>query len=198
MPTSYFRRSWISALRGFLLAVAFQESFLTDAHQVFFTRRSVRRAELRVFLGGGGVELDVDVAALGDFQRGVTGTGDVREEFAHLLRRLEIHLRRVAHPVLIDQQVTGADADHHVVRLVVGAVEEVHVVRGHRLEPEFRGELEQAGSDDALRHLQAVVVDFHVNVFLAVDVHQLRHRFAGLFLIAGAQPFVDRAPRCSR
>ena len=65
------------------------------------------------------------------------------------------------------------------------AVEEMHVVGGDGLEAEFRGELEQAGGDAALR-FEAVVVDLDVGVFLAVDVHEFGERFAGLLLVAGA------------
>ena len=48
------------------LAVAFHEAVLADFHQVIFARRAIGGGELWVFLGGGGVELDGDVAALGD------------------------------------------------------------------------------------------------------------------------------------
>ena len=168
---------------GFLLAIPSNKTFLADAHQVFLARRTVRRAELRVFFRRGGIELDGDVAALGDLQRGVAGPGDVSEKLAHLLRGLEVDLGGVAHAVLVDEQVAGADADHHVVRVMIVAVEKVHVIRGHRLEAEFRGEFQQAGSNAALR-LKPVIVDLDVKVILAIDVHELGHRFTGLFLVA--------------
>ena len=137
VSTSYFEALLDLGSRGFFLAVAFHEALVADAHQVFLARAAVGRVELRVFLRAGGVELEFDVAALGDLQGGVAGTGDLGEERAHFLGGLEIDFRRVAHPVLVDEQLAGADADHHVVRLVVVAVEEMHVVGGHRLEAEL-------------------------------------------------------------
>ena len=176
---------------GFFRAVAFDETFLADAHEVLLARRAVGRLELRVFLRRGGIELDLDIAAVGDFERGIAGSRHLGEDGAHFLRRLEMHLGRVAHAVLVDEQAAGADADHHVVRLVVCTVEEMHVVGGHRLEAEFRSELEQRGSDAALR-FEVVVVDLDVGVFAAEDLDYFGQRFAGLVLVAGEQPFIDR------
>ena len=146
---------------------------------------------MRVFFRGGGIELEFHVAALGDFEGGIAGAGNLGEERAHFLCGLEMHLGRVAHPVFIDEQVAGADADHHIVRLVVPAFEEVHIVGGHGFEAEFCGQFQQPRAHPALR-FEVVVMDFHVGVFLAVDVHQFGHRFAGFVFITGEQPFIDR------
>ncbi len=88
--------------------------------------------------------------------------------------------------------MAGADADHHVVRLVVVALEKMHVVGGDGLDAVFGGEFQESRSDAALR-LQVVVVDFHVGVFPAVDFHQFGKSLAGFILVAGEQPLVDRA-----
>jgi hypothetical protein len=98
----------------------------------------------------------------------------------------------VAHPVLVDEQLAGADADHHVVRLVILAIQEMDVVGRHRLQSELLPELQQARHHVELL-LESVIVDFDVGVLLAEDLRQLRHRLAGLVEITGEQPFVDRA-----
>ena len=97
---------------------------------------------MRVFLRAGGVELERDVTAFRDFQGRVAGPGHVGEDFPHLLGGLEIDFRGVMHPVLVDDQMPGADADHHVMRFVIVFVQEVHVIRGDDLEIHLPGKFQ--------------------------------------------------------
>ena len=154
---------------GFFLAVAFHEAVLADFHQVVLARGAVGRGELRVFLGGGGVELDGDVAALRDDEGVVAGLRDVLEDAAHFSGCLEIDLRGVAHAGFIDDHGARADADHHIVRLVVGAVEEMDVVGGDDRQREFFREGDELG-DEVELGFEVVVVEFDEKVVLAVDV----------------------------
>ena len=89
------------------------------------------RVELRIFFRRGGVQLDLDIA-LCRRSPGCSSSacGNVFEELDHFLGRLEIDFLGILHPVLVEDHLAGADADHDIVRGVVGAVEEMHVVGG--------------------------------------------------------------------
>jgi hypothetical protein len=137
-------------LAGACFAIAAHQAVLADLHQVLFARAAVWGAELRVFLRRGGVEFDRNIAPFRNFQGSIARTGDVCKQLAHLLGRFEVDFRSVAHPILVNEEVSGADADHHVVCLMIVAVEEVDVVRCHRLQAKFLCQLEQAGCHLAL------------------------------------------------
>ena len=85
----------------------------------------------------------------------------------------------------------GADADHHVMRLMVELIEEMHVIGSDDFEVHFLRELEQGRGDEPLG-VETVIVDFHVGICLTVDLHQLDEGLAGFFLVACSQPFVYR------
>ena len=176
---------------GFLCAVAGKDALLADFHQVVLAGGTVRGGELRVFFRGGGVELDGDVAALRDAEGVVAGLGDVLEDGAHFLRRLEMDFRGVAHPAFVDDHGAGADADHHIVGLVVGAVEEMDIVGGDDGELELPRKFDELGHHGELR-FEAVVVEFHEGVFLSEDVAEFGEGFERLAGLAFEQPFVDR------
>ena len=120
---------------GALRTVAFDQSIPTDFHQVLLARAAIGRAELRVLFRTRRIELQCHIAALGDFQGRIARARHIRKNLAHLLGRLEVNFRRIVHPIFIDHQMAGADADHHIVRLVVRLVEEVHIVRRDDFEP---------------------------------------------------------------
>ena len=71
------------------------------------------------------------------------------------------------------------------------AIEEVHIICRHRLEAEFLGELEQNRIHPPLG-FQPVVVNLHIGVGRAINLHQLGQCLARLGLITRMQPLIHR------
>ena len=109
-------------------AVPLLQSFIAYLAQVILTRGAVRSAEFRVFFRTGGVQLDGDVAPFRDFQRVFHGVRIVPEHLPHFLGGFQVDFRGVAHALGRSQLFVGADADQHVVHVVVLLPEEVHVI----------------------------------------------------------------------
>ena len=111
--------------------------------------------------------------------RHIAGIFHALEEFAHLITGLEVNLRRVADaPLVMDVRIV-ANADHHVMSLVILLVEEMHVVRGHGLEAELLAESPHLDHALLLR-VVAVIVHLKVEILLPEDLDQLRNALPGL------------------
>ena len=53
-----------------------------------------------------------------------------------------MHFRRVAHAIFIDELLARADADEGIVRLMVTAIEEMHVIGGYCFDTEITREFD--------------------------------------------------------
>ena len=140
--------------------------------KVFVALTAVGRVKLRVALNTRRVEMDFEITALSDFQGGITGLRHLREKRAHLLRRFEIDLRRVGHAVLIMHVRIRADADHDIVTLVICAVQKMHVIGRHRLQPELLPPLDHLART-ALLLLHPMIVQFEVKILRAENLPEL-------------------------
>ena len=127
--------------------------------------RVVLRILLAAELGGDGelrhdglrVEL-VRLHLLRDLQRVCEELGVFGEERGHLVRRLEPLLSRVDEAVFLGELLLRGEAEQHVVRIVVGRVEEVDVVRGDDLDVELLPQFEHALHDGGLARVETAVV----------------------------------------
>ena len=125
----------------------------------------VLRVLLATELGGDGelrhdglrVEL-IRLHLLRDLQRVREELGVFGEERGHLVRRLEPLLSRVDEAVLLGELLLRGEAEQHVMRVVVGRVEEMDVVRGDDLDVEFLPQFEHALHDGGLARVEATVV----------------------------------------
>ena len=116
------------------------QSFVAKFAQITFARLAFRRGILGIFRAP---EFQFEIAALGNLQRVRDRLRMIREQSAHFVGRFEIKLGHVTHAPLVVHHLAGADADHHVVRLVMAAFEEMHVVRRDQSDAEFLRELRQ-------------------------------------------------------
>ncbi len=135
------------------------------------------------------VEIEHDVAALGDLERrgeqSVAAPG--RHRAAHLVGRLEIEvLRREAEAVGVREQVVRLDAEQRLVRLGVLGAQVVHVAGADDRKARVGGEREQAGVD-ALVLLDARVLQLDVDVLAPEDLDEAVELLAGAGSVAGEQ-----------
>ena len=159
-------------------------------------REAVPRDLLEVALDGearGHVEggqlargLEEEAAHLGDAHRARQRLRVVGEHRRHLRRALDVELLRVeAQPLRLVHLLAGADAEQHVVGLVVLAAEVVRVVGGH--EGQARLSVEPV---ESLVHppllLDPVVHHLQEEPLAAEDVAQDAHRLQRGRLLAGA------------
>lgn len=173
-----------------IAAIAEFEAFETDASKIIITRRTVFRFELGVAIDAGGVELDADVAFLGNFECGVAGLGNLRKEGAHFLGRFEIDLRRVGEAVCLKELAVGANADHDIVAFMICTIQEMDVVRGYCLEAKLFRPLYHLTSRALLR-LHAMVVDLEVEVFFAEYLGELIDAPFGFEFAVGQKELID-------
>jgi len=148
------------------VAVAFFQTFVTKAAQIIFARLSFRHRILRVFRFP---ELDREIATLTDRKRVRHRIGEILEQVAHFLRRFEIQLRFVVHAVLVLHHLAGADAKHHVVRVVIAPAQKMDVIRRNQTETELFRQLRQDPVAFVLL-FHAVVVQFQEEILRAEDV----------------------------
>ncbi len=124
---------------------------------------------------------ELEVAHLGDLDGARDGVGDVREDLRHLLGRADVQLRPAeAHPVRVVDGLARADAEHHVVRLVVLAEEVVRVVGGDERDARLLRQLDEVFVDLDLV-FELVILNFEEVIPLAEDVLKLVRRLRGLF-----------------
>ena len=133
-----------------------------------------------------------EIDAIGDLERIRDRLGMIRKKRAHFVRRFEIKLRRITHPPFVLHHLAGADADHHVVRLVMAPLQKMHVVRRDQAEPEFLREARQHLVAFVLR-LDAVVVHLEEEILRAEDVAKFRHALPRLGQIVRLDRHVDLA-----
>ena len=135
-------------------AVALVQTFVTKFAQICFARFAFGRRILRIFRA---TEFQLEIAAIRNRDRVRNRLGKIRKQCAHFVRRFEIQLRHVTHATLVRDQLARADANHHVVRFVVPALEKMHVVRRHQADAKFLRQLRQHGVAFVLR-FDAVIV----------------------------------------
>ena len=80
------------------------------------------------------------------------------EKFTHLLRALDVELRRVVHPIRVVLHLAHRDADERVVGVVILGTQEVCIVVAHQREAEVRRQLDQVLVDRVL--VRDVVLEF--------------------------------------
>ena len=150
-------------------------------------------------LGQAGLaQLELDVGPLGDEQRRVARRLDLPEEVAHLGSALEVVLVGVeAEAVDVGEQRPGLDAQQRVVRLGVGAVGVVAVVRCQQGRADLRGDLDELGVGPGLLG-QAVVLELDEEVVLAEDLLEPTCPLERLGLVAGQQGLEDHAAQAAR
>ena len=172
---------------------------LSEVGVFVVTLRRRERGQHRV------AELDLDVGALGDEQCVVARLLVVREQVAHLLRRLQVELVGVELEALgIALHRAGLHAEQRVMRLGVFAVRVVAVVRGEqrrahvaRQADELRVDLELLGQSVILQLDEERVapedrlesVDQDARALVIVLQQSLRHRTAQA-TGGGDEPFV--------
>jgi hypothetical protein len=134
---------------------------------------------------------EVDLAALGDEQGVVAGLGELAEEVAHLLRRLEVELLRLElEPVRVHEGRARLDAQQRRVGLGVAGLGVVQVVGGDKREVEVLGQAQQLALGLPLDG-DAVVHDLGEEVLLAEDVLELGRGAPGLGVLTQAQSGLD-------
>ena len=148
------------------LAVTLVQTFLAKFSQITLARFPFRHRILRIFRTA---EFQIEMAAFADFERVRDCFRKIAEQFAHFLRRFEIKLRHVMHALLVLHHFAGADAKHHVVRLVIGSPQKMHVVRGDQADPQIFRELRQHTIASVL-FLDSVIVQLDEEIFRAENV----------------------------
>src|SRR3954470_15465851 len=103
-------------IRSRPLAITLNESFVAKIPNVLLATLPFRRRILGILRF---VELEIQMTALRDSQSIRNRFGKIAKQFAHLLRRFEIELRLVAHPLLVRDHFTGANAKHDVMSVVI-------------------------------------------------------------------------------
>ena len=114
--------------------VAFAEPARAQLSQHHFARFAVGKWIPRISQLA---KFELEIAALGDLERVRDRLGKIAEQLAHLARRFQIQFRHVTHPSLIAQIFTGTDAQHHIMRPVMLALEKMHIVRRDEAESKF-------------------------------------------------------------
>jgi hypothetical protein len=117
-------------------AVAGGRALEDELAQVRLETRFVRRAKPRQMeaLGRGHAIAvgKIEVDHLGDLERCIACLGQLGEDGAHLVRRLQVELLGVEpEPLAVGLELALLDAEQHVVRLRVLAKRVVKVVRRH-------------------------------------------------------------------
>ena len=106
--------------------VPFVQTFVTKLAQISLARLSFRHRVFGIFRNA---ELQFQIDSVGNSDRVRDCLGVVRKQRPHFIGRLEIEVRLVAHSPLIVDHPARPDANHHVVSLVMTALEKMDVVR---------------------------------------------------------------------
>ena len=102
-----------------LLPITLLETLKALLADVGLPAHPSRSFKVGILLRAGRIQTERHIAALCDLKGVVAGFRDILENLPHLLRTLEVDLRRVAHPFLIKDELARPDADHHVVGLMI-------------------------------------------------------------------------------
>ena len=147
--------------------VALLRALLEELDEVLEGVAAVRRREVRE---QDPIELDLDVAPLGDLERPphrVVATGEVG---GHLLRRLEVELVGLEAPVVrVLERVAGLDAEQRLVRLRVLVPQVVDVAGRDGRQAALLGERDELRGDPLL-HVEVRVLELDVDVVAAEDL----------------------------
>ena len=162
---------------------------LAEAAEVIILGKAIRGIVVRVFWLA---EFEFQIAALRDAQRIIQSLGMRGKECAHLGGAFKIKLGHVTHPALIRDIRARPDADHHVMRLVMGALKEMDIIRGDQTDAKIPGEGGECRIAALLR-LDAVVVKLEVEVLAAEDLHEVVKRVARFLRLIGENALIDLA-----
>jgi hypothetical protein len=144
-----------------------------------------------------GVEVELDVAAVGDLAGDLERFAIIGKEIEHLLPRAEVELEVVhAKALLVADRAAGADADQDVLRLAVLRLDVVDVLRDREADAGLFGDLAHLGRDAALRFV-AVVHDLQVEVVLPEDLLVHLGRLNGAGDVIAHQVAVDLAAQAA-
>jgi len=145
-----------------------------------------------------GLEVELDVAALGDADGGVERVAVVREQRAHLGLGLEVELGRLElHPVHVAQHRLGLEAQEAVVHERVVARGEVDVVGDDGAEPDLLGEPGEHGHRARLV-VDAVVLELDEHVLVAEQLLEELEHGLGLVVAFGEHERGDLALEARR
>src|SRR5215472_5027396 len=158
------------------LAVTLREAFIAKIAQVSFALLAGRHWIFRIFRTA---KLDRDIAAFADRQGVVDRLWKSAKNLAHFGRRLEVELRRVTHPAFVLDPFAGADAKHHVMRVVVVAMQKMDVVRRDETEAEIFCDLWQDPVALSL-HLDPMIMHLDEEILGAENVAIFRRRLLRL------------------
>src|SRR4030095_10319837 len=137
------------------------------------------------------VEVERQVAALGDRERVAARLGKIGEEERHLLGGLDVELgAQEGHPALVLKVGAVLDAEQRLVGAPVAGLEIVRVVGADDRRPDGRGDAERLGHDPRLL-VDPVSLDLHEVVVFAEDLLVPAGGVAGPERVAGAQESRD-------
>ena len=142
------------------------QTFVAKLAQIRFARLALRGGVLRIFRD---TEFQFEINPIGNHQGVCDRLGVFRKQRPHFVGRLEVKFGRIPHSALVVHHLPGADANHHVMRLVVAALEKVDVVRGDETEAELLSEARQH-LVTLLLHLDAVIVHLEEKILRAENV----------------------------
>ncbi len=165
-------------------------TLVANFSKILLTWGAIGRGELGIFCGRSGIEDKLDIAALGNLERGITGFGMIGKKSTHLLGGLKVDLGRVALAVLIDDEAANSDADEDIVRLVVFLIEKVDVVGRDHLHPESLGESIQHLAALLLR-FKPVIVDFEVKILFPVDLAEFLRGLVSDVVLILKNPLIE-------
>ena len=161
------------------LAVAAAESLAAKFAQISLTGFALGRMKNRKARFA---ELHGHIAPLGNAGGIRQSVRMIREDFRHFCRGLQIKLGKITQPPLVGHVGPRADADHHVVRLVVRALEKVHIIGRRQSEPHIARPADKLRVGLALR-IHPVVVDLDEKVLLPENISVLPGQIAPAFRI---------------
>ena len=176
-------------IRSGALTVAIVQTFVAKLPQVRFARLPFRHRIFRIFRNA---EFELEIDPVGDRDRVRDRLGMIREERPHFVSRFEVKLGRIPHPAFVVHHLAGAYTNHHIVRLVVAALEKMDVVRRDQSETEFFSKPGQHLVAFVL-HLDAVIVHFEKKILGSEDVAKFGDALARLRQIVGLDRHVDLA-----
>ncbi len=159
--------------------VAAEQCLREQMPQITFACKMLRRIEHRIVQR---LEIEFDIALLGDFQRVRDGFGNLREARLHFLGATQIKLFRHvtrAHAIRIAQQILCADAHQTIVRVRVTFLNVVNVIRCDAFQPEFLRPRNQM-----LVHFRllgdAVILEFEIKILRPERLLEPIHRIPRL------------------
>ena len=144
------------------------------------------------------VELDLDVAALGDLERAAQRVVAAGEVGGHLLGRLEVEVVGLEAPaVRVLERVARLDAEQRLVRVRVLVAQVVDVAGGDRRQPALLGERDELRVDPLL-HVEVRVLELDVDVVAPEDLLEPVELRLGVGRAALLERLADAAGEAAR